>query len=69
VAERSVDPVCGMMVDPDRAAGRVDHNGKTYFFCSRGCVAKFTAEPEQYPLANVSRCTRLSCRSAGSRSL
>jgi len=37
-----------MMVDPDRAAGRVDHNGKTYYFCSKGCVAKFTADPEKY---------------------
>ena len=48
MAERVADPVCGMMVDPDRAAGRVDHNGKTYFFCSKGCVAKFTADPQKY---------------------
>jgi Cu+-exporting ATPase len=48
VAERVVDLVCGMMVDPDRAAGHVDHNGKTYYFCSKGCVAKFTADPEKY---------------------
>jgi Cu+-exporting ATPase len=48
VAERVLDPVCGMMVDPDRAAGHVDHNGKTYHFCSKGCVAKFTADPEKY---------------------
>src|SRR5215468_3795237 len=37
-----------MMVDPDRAAGHVDHNGQTYYFCSKGCVAKFTADPEKY---------------------
>src|SRR5215467_7959892 len=37
-----------MMVDPDRAAGHVDHNGKTYYFCSKSCVAKFTADPEKY---------------------
>ena len=36
------------MVDPDRAAGHVDHNGQTYYFCSKGCVAKFTADPEKY---------------------
>jgi Cu+-exporting ATPase len=48
VAERVLDPVCGMMVDPDRAAGHVDHNGTTYHFCSKGCVAKFTADPEKY---------------------
>jgi P-type Cu+ transporter len=48
VAERVLDPVCGMMVDPERAAGHVDHNGKTYHFCSKGCVAKFSADPEKY---------------------
>jgi len=48
VAERVLDPVCGMMVDPDRAAGHVEHNGTTYHFCSTGCVAKFSADPEKY---------------------
>ena len=43
-----IDPVCGMTVDPSRAAGRVDHRGTTYYFCSKGCVAKFTADPERY---------------------
>src|SRR5580765_5545019 len=37
-----------MTVDPDRAAGHVDHNGQTYFFCSKGCVAKFTTDPEKF---------------------
>jgi Cu+-exporting ATPase len=44
----AVDPVCGMTVDPARAAGRVDHNGTTYYFCSKGCAAKFTADPQKY---------------------
>jgi Cu+-exporting ATPase len=48
VADRVLDPVCGMMVDPERAAGHVDHQGKTYYFCSKGCVAKFSADPEKY---------------------
>src|SRR5689334_23781323 len=48
MADRVLDPVCGMMVDPDRAAGHVDHHGKTYYFCSKSCVAKFSAEPEKY---------------------
>ena len=42
------DPVCGMTVDPARAAGHVEHNGTTYYFCSKGCVAKFTADPDRY---------------------
>lgn len=42
------DPVCGMTVDPAKAAGKVTHQGKTYHFCSKGCVAKFEANPEKY---------------------
>src|SRR5437870_3822179 len=37
-----------MTVDPARAAGHVDHKGTTYHFCSKGCVAKFSADPEKY---------------------
>ncbi|MBI3491489.1 MAG: YHS domain-containing protein, partial [Acidobacteria bacterium] len=44
----ALDPVCGMTVDPARAAGAVDHDGTTYYFCSNGCVAKFTADPKKY---------------------
>src|SRR5262245_41025125 len=44
----AVDPVCGMTVDPARAAGRVEHEGTTYYFCSKGCAAKFTADPKKY---------------------
>ena len=48
MAEKVLDPVCGMMVDPDKAAGHVDHKGTKYHFCSKGCVAKFTADPEKF---------------------
>ena len=44
----ALDPVCGMSVDPARAAAHVDHEGTTYYFCSKGCAAKFTADPKQY---------------------
>jgi Cu+-exporting ATPase len=44
----AIDPVCGMTVDPARAAGHVEHEGTTYYFCSKGCVAKFSADPEHY---------------------
>ena len=44
----AIDPVCGMKVDPARAAGTVEHAGTKYFFCSKSCVAKFTADPEKY---------------------
>jgi len=42
------DAVCGMTVDPARAAAKADHAGKTYYFCSAGCGQKFRAEPEKY---------------------
>ncbi len=32
----AVDPVCGMTVDPARAAGQTEHAGTTYYFCSKG---------------------------------
>lgn len=42
------DPVCGMDVVPETAAGHAEHAGRTYHFCSLGCVAKFEADPEKY---------------------
>lgn len=42
------DPVCGMAVDETRAAGNAMHAGRTYYFCSPACQAKFQAHPEQY---------------------
>jgi P-type Cu+ transporter len=44
----SKDPVCGMDVNPETAAGHAEHAGQTYHFCSRSCVAKFEADPEKY---------------------
>jgi Cu+-exporting ATPase len=44
----AVDPVCGMTVDPARAAGSVEHDGRTYYFCSPHCVQKFRANPAAY---------------------
>ena len=46
--QQPVDPVCGMSVDPARAAGRAVHEGQEYWFCSKSCEAKFTAEPAKY---------------------
>ena len=42
------DPVCGMTVDPAQAAGSALYQGQTYHFCSKGCAAKFQADPEKY---------------------
>src|SRR5688500_16749391 len=46
VMERDV--VCGMQVDPAKAAATSEYNGKTYYFCAKACKAKFDANPAQY---------------------
>jgi Cu+-exporting ATPase len=45
---RSIDPVCGMKVDPLKAAGSIEHAGTTVYFCGKSCQAKFAANPEGY---------------------
>lgn len=42
------DPVCGMQVNPEKAAASSEYQGKTYFFCCAGCKKKFDAAPGQY---------------------
>lgn len=42
------DPVCGMKVDPATAAATVEFEGQTYYFCSKGCAKKFSANPQSY---------------------
>jgi Cu+-exporting ATPase len=44
----AVDPVCGMAVDPDHAAGRYDYHGQAYYFCNPHCLERFRADPEHY---------------------
>ena len=41
------DPVCGMKAaaNPEKSA---EHEGQTYYFCSKGCVTKFNADPLRY---------------------
>ncbi|HUU23899.1 MAG TPA: heavy metal translocating P-type ATPase [Phycisphaerae bacterium] len=46
--ERSFDPVCGMQVTTDTAAGHQEHGGRTYYFCSEGCLEKFRSDPARY---------------------
>jgi Cu+-exporting ATPase len=40
----AVDPICGMKVDPEHAAGSSEWHGETYYFCSLGCKEKFDAQ-------------------------
>ncbi len=47
------DPVCGMLVDPQRAVGQRAVGGRTYYFCSGTCLAKFDAKPERFVLGDT----------------
>jgi len=41
----TVDPICGMKVDPATAKFSSVKDGKTHYFCSAGCKKKFDAPP------------------------
>ena len=50
-AGEALDPVCGMTVDIDEASSRnltAEHEGTTYYFCSRGCELDFEEDPGTY---------------------
>ena len=55
----ATDPVCGMTVNPESAAGKHEYKGQTYHFCSQHCLTKFTEDPERFmkpaTLAHVAR--------------
>jgi hypothetical protein len=43
----ATDPVCGMKVDKNRAL-RLEHAGRTFYFCSEHCLIEFRSDPERY---------------------
>jgi adenylate cyclase len=43
-----IDPVCRMAVDPERAPGRLMHEGNAFFFCSLACAGHFAQHPERF---------------------
>jgi Cu+-exporting ATPase len=45
------DSVCGMEVVPEKAAVKVEHDGDTYYFCSKGCAERFSRAPEKFLVA------------------
>lgn len=46
IPETAVDPVCGMEVDPEKAAGKSKYKGNEFYFCNLNCKKKFDADPE-----------------------
>ena len=43
-----IDPVCGMEVNTETAQFNLEHGGKDYWFCSRGCMLDFQEDPDKY---------------------
>jgi len=37
------DPVCGMVIDSERAAAQGMYDGKVVYFCAKSCQATFEA--------------------------
>ena len=57
--QMTVDPVCGMQVDPATSSHVLEHEGMRYAFCSAGCLGKFKADPGKYlakPVAKAASC-------------
>jgi YHS domain-containing protein len=44
----AIDPVCGMEVETEGATLTYEYEGKTYYFCARGCLLDFKDEPGRY---------------------
>jgi P-type Cu+ transporter len=48
-APEHIDPVCGMSVDPAaRPELQLEHLGRTYYFCSKGCLLEFGDDPGKF---------------------
>lgn len=43
-----IDPICGMKVDPKKAAATRAFEGKTFYFCSPGCAKQFDSDPKRF---------------------
>ncbi len=50
-----LDPVCGMTIEEEDAAGSHIHDGTAYYFCNPSCLERFTADPKAFldPPANT----------------
>ena len=49
MAPGHLDPVCGMTVDPAaRPELQLEHLGRTFYFCSKGCLLDFRDDPDRF---------------------
>ncbi len=48
MVEMALDPVCGMSVDRESAPAQTVVDGRTLYFCARGCRDEFLSSPERF---------------------
>ena len=60
-----VDPVCGMKILPEKAAGKQEYEGQTYYFCGQSCIDKFKANPTSFLRPNPTSSSIPSAPKAG----
>jgi Cu+-exporting ATPase len=58
--DKTKDPVCGMVIDKEKAASKSEYKGKTHYFCSLDCKKAFDENPEKY-LKEYSGASRHDC--------
>lgn len=49
----AIDPVCGMTVDTQTAAGKSTFEGQVYYFCSTACKVEFDNNPAKFRREDV----------------
>src|SRR4026209_46837 len=49
----AIDPVCGMTVDTETAAGTSTFEGQEYYFCSTACKVEFDNNPAKFRREDV----------------
>lgn len=47
-AKQVLDPVCGMVVNPESAPARMTHADERYHFCATACRDRFARDPARY---------------------
>ena len=62
-----LDPVCGMTVQAETAAGSYVYGDMTYYFCSQSCLTKFRKDPASYLMPPAQRTTKPVAMPAGTR--
>lgn len=44
----SIDPICGMTIDPNKTPFRSEYQGNAVYFCSLGCKKTFDKDPANH---------------------